>query len=208
MHAGTAVIVATGGKGYYLAGMVPLFAAAGAEPSLAWLQRRRYPRALVAGALALTLPAILIALPLLPQRALASSGVVGVNYDLGEQVAWPSYVDEIAAAYRGNHADAILTSNYGEAGAVDHYGPQRGLPHAHSRQTGYWDWGPPPARAARVLAVGFDANVLSTIFARVRPVGRLDNHLGLADDEQHAPLWICTGLRANWQVLWPRLKHT
>jgi 4-amino-4-deoxy-L-arabinose transferase-like glycosyltransferase len=203
-----AVIVATGGKGYYLAGMTPLLAAAGAPPALAWLRRRRHPRVVATAALVLTLPAFVVALPVLPRSALAGSGVVGVNYDLGEQVAWPAYVAQIARAYHAHAADAIVTGNYGEAGAVDRYGGQDGLPRAYSGQTGFWYWGPPPATARRVLAVGLDRGFLTSVFRDVRPVGRLDNHLGLDDDEQHAPLWVCTGPRASWPALWPRFRHT
>ncbi len=203
-----AIVVTTGGKGYYLAGMVPLLAAAGAQPALDWLRRGRRHRVAAIGASVLTVPAIAVALPVLPQSTFATSGLAGLNYDLGEQVAWPSYVAQIGAAYRASGATAVVTSNYGEAGAVDHYGARHGLPHAYSGQTGYWYWGPPPVHADPVLAVGFDRGFLRTVFRDVRQVGRLDNHLGLDDDEQHAPLWLCSGLRSEWRTAWPRFKST
>ena len=37
---------------------------------------------------------------------------------------------------------AILAGNYGEAGAIDYYGPKLGLPKAISGHNSYFDWGP------------------------------------------------------------------
>lgn len=156
-----AVFLIAGGKVYYLAGIYPARLAAGAAPTLRWIGRgRRIPRQL-ALALALTLAAlssVLITLPLTPISDLHNTSF---EYDIGETVAWPTYTHEIAAAWKALPATvcahaAILTSNSGEAGAVDHYGPALGLPSAYSGHMGFWYWGPPPASATSVLGVGFD----------------------------------------------------
>jgi hypothetical protein len=36
---------------------------------------------------------------------------------------------------------------------------------------------------------------------------RLDNHLDVNDDEQGAPVWVCSDLRASWAAIWPTLRH-
>jgi hypothetical protein len=100
-----------------------------------------------------------------------------------------------------------LTSNYGEAGAVDRYDPALGLPPAYSGHMGFWYWGPPPASATSVLGVGFNPGYLERFFARVRLLSRLDNHLQVNNDEQHAPLWLATGLRASWTQVWLQFKN-
>ena len=133
-----AVFVVTGGKSYYLAGMLPVLVAAGAQPAIDWLHRGRPPvrMGLLAVALCLTIPpVILFTLPVLPVSALHRTPIVTVNYDEGETVGWPTYVAQIAGVYRQVPADqrgstAILTSNYGEAGAVDRFGSAFGLPAA------------------------------------------------------------------------------
>ena len=33
----------------------------------------------------------------------------------------------------------------------------------------------------------------------------LENHVGVRDDEQGAPVWVCSELRAPWTAIWPRL---
>ncbi len=129
------VFVIAGGKVYYLAGVYPVLLAAGAEPTLSWIRRGRRRLRRVALALALALAAfssVVIALPVTPIRDLHNTSF---EYDIDETVAWPTYVGEIATAWNGLPAPvrahaAILTSNYGEAGAVDRYGPALGLPAA------------------------------------------------------------------------------
>jgi 4-amino-4-deoxy-L-arabinose transferase-like glycosyltransferase len=206
------VFVITSGKVYYLAGIYPVLLAAGAQPTLKWTRRgrRRLRRVSLALALALSaLVSVAIVLPVTPIRDLHNTGF---EYDIGETVAWPTYVREIATAWNrlpGSlraHA-AILTSNYGEAGAVDRYGPALGLPAAYSGHMGFWYWGPPPASATSVLGVGFDPGYLQRFFAHVRLVTRLNNHIGVNNDEQHAPVWLASGLRESWTLDWPQLKN-
>jgi 4-amino-4-deoxy-L-arabinose transferase-like glycosyltransferase len=206
------VFVIAGGKVYYLAGIYPLLLAAGAQPTLSWMRRgrRRLRRGALALALSLSaLASVAIELPVTPIRDLHNTSF---EYDIGETVAWPTYVREIATAWNGLPASvrahaAILTSNYGEAGAVDRYGPALGLPPAYSGHMGFWYWGPPPASATSVLGVGFNPGYLERFFARVRLLSRLDNHLQVNNDEQHAPLWLATGLRASWTQVWPQFKN-
>jgi hypothetical protein len=151
---------------------------------------------------------VAIALPVTPIRDLHNTSF---EYDIGETVAWPTYVREIATAWNGLPVSVrahvtILTSNYGEAGAVDRYGPALGLPDAYSGHMGFWYWGSPPASAKSVLGVGFNPGYLRRFFSHVRLLSRLDNHLQVNNDEQHAPLWLASGLREPWAVTWPRLK--
>ena len=63
--------------------------------------------------------------------------IVALNTDAGETIGWPAFVHEIAAVYSSlpvsqRPAATVLTSNYGEAGAVDRFGPADGLPAAYS----------------------------------------------------------------------------
>lgn len=151
-----------------------------------------------------TLVALPITLPLVPLSSLHSSGVVDANYDAGETVAWPTYVDEIAAVYpRGA---TIIASNYGEAGAIDRYGAPRGLPLAYSGDMGFWWWGPPTGRGAVVETVGFDGAYLHQFFRDCSLGARLDNHLDVDNDEQGAPVYTCAGRLGSWATIWPQLK--
>ena len=165
------------------------------------------------GAGVATLIALPITLPLVPLAQLHSSGVVDANYDAGEQVAWPTYVDEIMAVYRqvNQRIDAggvdsgtvLLASNYGEAGAIERYAHIT----AYSGNMGFWWWGPPHvSRSSVVVAVGFDQQSLKRWFVSVTLATRLDNHLGVNNDEQDASVRICTRMRGTWASIWPQLK--
>lgn len=200
----------TGGKPYYLAGMFPVLLAAGAQPAMDWVARGRRRTGLVAAGLALSLLELPITLPVLPVSLLRDTPIVALNYDAGETVGWPAFVAEMAVAYRSvppaQRAHTILlASNYGEAGAVDRFGPADGLPAAFSGHNGFWYWGPPRASAATALVIGYDRDQLG--FCRsVRLAARLDNHLGVQDDEQGAAVWICQPSR-SWAAIWPSQRN-
>lgn len=200
------VLIAAGGKAYYLSGLYPLLFAAGARPVTSRARRIRLGVAFAASALAIP-----IVLPVIPAADLNSTGIGAVNPEAGEQVAWPTYVDQIAAAYRSlparQQAGAIvLTRNYGEAGAVDLFGPARGLRTVYSVHNGYWYWGPPPRSATTVVAVGFRQADLVKIFASCRQAATLDNGLHLKNNEQGQPVTLCTGPLRSWAQLWPTMR--
>jgi 4-amino-4-deoxy-L-arabinose transferase-like glycosyltransferase len=209
-----ALFVVLGGKPYYLGGFFPMLLAAGAQPTVDWVRSRRprLRRTVLGAALVLTATSsVLITLPVLPLGALHRTPIVAVNYDTGETIAWPTYVQQIAGVFRelpaGRQATAaIVTSNYGEAGAIDRYGRALGLPSVYSGHNGYWYWGPPPATADTVVAVGFDRDFLRRSFGDVRLATRLDNHLRIVNDEQGAAVWVCSRPRDSWPALWPRFR--
>ena len=174
------VIVATGGKPYYVAGMFALLVAAGAQPAADWMRRgrARLRTTLLGAALVLSLTNIYVTLPVVPAADLTSSGVLAASYDAGETVGWPAFVAEIAAVYHqlppARRAGAVvLASNYGEAGAAQHFGPADGLPAVYGVHNAYWYWGPPPVSAATAVAVGFGSSQLSRICGSLRLAARL-----------------------------------
>ncbi len=162
---------------------------------------------MVAGAV-LAAPATL---PVLPARALHAVPLQKINYDLGEEIGWPSLVALVAREYRALPAaqrdrTAILAGNYGEAGAIDRYGPRAGLPRVYSGANNFWLWGPPPAADSAAIAVNVDPALLRREFAHVRQVATFWNGLGVADDEQGAPVFLATGLRSSWARAWPAFR--
>jgi len=114
------------------------------------------------------------------------------------------------AAGRGVAAGAsvvIFTANYGEAGAVDRYGPAVGLPPAYSGHNAYGLWGPPPDGGAPVIAVGLPPSVLAAYFRDCAPAERIDNSAGIDNDERGRTISVCAGPRGSWAAIWPALRH-
>lgn len=209
------VFLATGGKPYYLSGLYPVLLAAGAEPTLRWAHRgaTRVRSGLLSAGLVLgAAVSALLLLPLVPVADLAKTPIVAVNYDAGETVGWPRFACTVSRVYAGlpagerRHAVA-LTANYGEAGAIDHYRDELSLPPAYSGHNSYADWGPPPPDAGPVIAVGYDRATLTRWFGAVRPVARIDDGVGLDNDEQGGTVFLCRDRRQSWARLWPRLRH-
>jgi hypothetical protein len=208
-----------GGKAYYSGGAYTVLLAAGSVPAGRWLFSgrgtgtvRRWGRwPLLAAGAVVTLAAIPIAIPVLPAVTLHRVPLQTINYDLAETIAWPREVGLIAREYDALPAaqrdrTTILTGNYGEAGAVDRYGPGLGLPAAYSGSNNFWLWGPPPAADRSAVAIGLDPSFLRREFAHVRQIATFYNGLGVSDDEQGAAVYLATGLRESWARAWPAFR--
>jgi hypothetical protein len=214
-----AVQFALGGKAYYPGAAYTFLLAAGCVPAERWLAARRplagriRPAIVLAGAmLAGAVIAAPVTLPALPARALHTVPVQKINYDLGEEIAWPKLVALVSSEYHAlpaaqrQHA-TILTGNYGESGAIDRYGPGLGLPQAYSGANNFWLWGPPPAADTAAIAVNLDPAFLHREFRHVRRAATFWNGLGVSDDEQGVPVFVATGLRSSWAQAWPAFRN-
>lgn len=210
-----AAYVAGDGKAYYLASLYPVLLGVGAPPVAEWTRRSRTrTRAglLTAGVAVSAVINAFIALPLLPVVQLQGSAAMALNPDQGETVGWPRFVATVAHAWHAlpgptrRHA-VIFTYNYGEAGAVDLLGRERGLPRAYSGHNGFSAWGQPPPRATHAVVLGYtgphDAAPQFTDCGRLATV---DDGVGLANDEQGLPVLLCRRA-AGWVRLWPQLRH-
>jgi 4-amino-4-deoxy-L-arabinose transferase-like glycosyltransferase len=201
------VFLLSGGKPYYITGLYPALLAVGALPTVRWVRAglgRRRP-VLLGLAFLVSLPNLVLMLPLLPERLLGP--VVAVNYDAGETVGWPRFAETVGTAYDSLPATdrpIVLTRNYGEAAAIERYLP--GVP-VHSGHNAYWDWGPPPPTARSAVLVGFRRDEVEPWCGELVEVARIDNGFGLENDEQGAPVWTCRSLSQPWNELWPRLRH-
>ena len=208
-----------GGKAYYPGAAYTFLLAAGCVPVERWLAARRplagriRPAAVMSAAmLAGAVIAAPVTLPVLPARALHTVPLQKINYDLGEEIAWPKLA---ALAGREYHAlpaaqrrhTTILTGNYGEAGAIGRYGPGLGLPAVYSGANNFWLWGPPPAADTAAIAVGLDPAFLHREFRQVRLAATFWNGLGVSDDEQGTRIYLATGLRSSWARAWPAFRN-
>ena len=84
----------------------------------------------------------------------------GINGDLPEEIGWPELVREVARIrdslpVQDRPHVGIVGTNYGEAGAVNLYGPNYGLPTAMSGVNSFWyrGYGDPPPQVLIVLGL-------------------------------------------------------
>ena len=88
----------------------------------------------------------MLAVPVLPLGAV--NVTAAVNEAVAETVGWPELVDQVAGVVRSLPPEeqehvVLLTVTYGEAGAIDRFGPVPGLPRAYSGHNSYADFGQP-----------------------------------------------------------------
>lgn len=228
------LLLVLGSKIYYLAPAYPILLAAGAVTIESWCRREadmpgRDPalRPLRAGGLlALLVAGGLWMAPLnLPIFSLerteayidaitfgAFDNVYELTADLRGQFGWEERVEAVADAWHGLPDDereraVILGEWYGPAGAVDLYGPARGLPPAFSTHLGYHLWGPPPAAADVYVYVmaGHDPEDLEAYFGDVSVVRRLELE---KVNPWHTPFVISVAREPKVDVAeaWPALR--
>ena len=205
------LFVVTAGQVYYLAGLYPVLIAAGAVAVERWRRRRAVAMvALVVVTAALLVPSVL---PVLSPSELDASPWAALSEPQLDMVGWPALVDQVAAAYRTIPAPdraraVVFTNNYGEAGAVEEYGPARGVPvPAYSGHNGFAGWGPPPVADGPVVVVreGDPAgSAPSRWFTGCRSAGPVVT--GVRNEESRfAQVWTCTGTVGGWTAIWPQL---
>ena len=152
------------------------------------------------------LVALVIGLPVVPVGTVGSTPVAGINQVVQDSVGWPAYARQITAAYDAlpdrSHA-VVVASNYGEAGAVSRFRPD--VP-VFSAQNALHDQARPPDGTTTVVFVGGQVAEARAWFT-CHVVGRLDNGVGVDNEEQGEPIAVCTDPRAPWPVLWDRLRH-
>ena len=202
------VFMASGGKPYYLAGLLPALIAAGAVSVERWRargRRRARTAVLVAAVVSSCLVSCVISLPVLPT---ADAGpVIAVNADVAETIGWPELVRTVARVHHSVPTAVILTRNYGEAGAVDRFGPALGLPRAYSGHNAYGEWGPPPAGSAPVVTVGFRPEDARPHFRDCAVAARIANDTDADNEERGEYVLVCQAPRRAWSREWPRLRR-
>ena len=206
-----AFTLVSGAQPHYPVHLLAVVYAAGCVPVAAWLARRVWwRRAAFAGVALNCLFAIVLALPVVPAGSLGRTPVPDVGPLVPDQVGWPAYVAQISDVYRSLPAGrraVVITSNYGEAGAVARFGRALGLPAPLSGHNALYDTAQPPADTDTVVLVGGQVRGVAGLFGSCTVRDRLDNGLGVDNEEQGLPIAVCTGPVAPWHDLWPRFRH-
>jgi hypothetical protein len=98
----------------------------------------------------------------------------------------------------------LLGSNYGEAGAIDFYGPRRGLPQAIAYVGTYWFFGPGDKPGDVVISIGFTCDDMADFFDTVTPAAHVVNHYAVAE-QRDLFVYVCRGPSQTLQEVWPSL---
>lgn len=222
-----AVMLTTNAKAYYLVpSFTVLFAAGGVA------LERLGPSRVAAGARAVLVAFVIVlgavaaplAKALLPEDTLvAYSSRLGMappreeRHDMGrlpqhfaDQHGWPELAAAIASVYHRLPAAereraCVFVQNYGEAGAVDLFGPALGLPPALSGHNSYHLWGPRGCTGEVLVVLDGDEGEMRAAFESLEQAATF-TCTDCMPYENNQPIWVGRGLRPPLPELWPRLK--
>lgn len=204
------VLLIVGGQGAYTTSLQYVLLASGAVVVDRWARSVNRLR-VIGGLTGLNLVSCaLLLLPTLPINVYANNAVLSemaiVQFD---QVGWPEMTRQVAEIYRSlppdEQAHTIVYGNhYGQAGAIDKWGPEYGLPKAYSGHNSYADFGQPSEEKTTVITIGVDPKQFGELFQSCEERGEYENDLPVSDDGQK--FMVCRGPVKPWPQLWDELR--
>lgn len=215
-----AVVLVLRGKPYYIGPVYPALFAAGAV-----LVERSWVRWPVALAVLLYGVALLpLGVPILsPAQTADYIGRIGATaalrtntgelgrlpQDYADMLGWEEQVAAVAAVYHRlppeeREEAVVVAGNYGEAGALDFFGPRHGLPPAISPAGSYWFFGPGEKPGSTVVAIGPRREDLEPFFDQIEAAGRVTHPWAVAE-ERDLTIFVARRPRRTLQEIWPAL---
>jgi hypothetical protein len=217
--------IALRGKNYYLSSIYPVLFAAGAVAcekgtAMRWRWIRAVYAVLIVGstiALAPTVSPILS-----PENAIVYQKKLGFEPPRAEnqrtgplpqyfadEFGWEQMARETARIYNALPPEerartAIFANSYGQAGAIDFFGPRLGLPKAISNHQSYWLWGPRDFDGDTVIVLGSDGTGDREHFRSVEVAGRTEHPYSRRDE--HFDIFLCRGFTGDLRKAWSEMK--
>ncbi len=219
------------GKAYYVGPIYPTLIAAGAV----WLDGAVLSRApsvprvfrwgVVTAMIAEGLIGLPITLPILsPSRTavyIARLGLEAANetnwggtdiipQDFADQLGWEHQVATVARVYRSlpptEQRETVLgADNYGEAGALEFFGPRYGLPEVVCGCGSYWYFGPGSRPGNVLIDVGSDSTEIARLYGDVHLAARIRSAWSVME-ERDVPVWIARRPKMTLQEAWPDVR--
>ena len=196
------------GRAYYPLPGLALPVAAGAVAAAGWLSTRSRGRIAAAVAvsafhIAVLVVALPLVVPVLPTSTMVHRGIWDTSF-YGDELGWHEMTADVQRAWRGVPAadragTVVLAGNYGEAGAIAHFG--HALPPVVSGHLSWQYWAPRPLTQRWAITVGYDRTWAATICRSWHPLIRLTNRWHIGNEEQGRWVGWCR-LRAPLGRLW------
>jgi hypothetical protein len=215
------------GKSYYLAPAYPiLFAAGGVAVERVFANRLKWFRPgllvliLVTGALLAPLGVPMLA----PGKLVAYIQAIGLQLPrtetshtgslpqiFADQFGWQEMAASVGHVYNHLRPEdkkraVIFCQNYGEAGAIDFFGPKFGLPPAISGHQNYFLWGPRDWTGEVALVLDTRDNHEREQFVSVEDLGQIVSSPWAMPFERRTHIYLCHDLKANVREFWPQVK--
>ena len=149
----------------------------------------------------------------MPNAAAERNAIGALPQHFADMFGW----EEMVALYAGIFKElspedrakcVIYVRNYGEAAAIDFFGPRYGLPKATCTHNSYWIWGPPPGKTGEVMIVLGVRHDLPQSLDDLRPYFESVEHVATFEHplampyENDRPIFLCRGLKVTFADLW------
>ena len=156
---------------------------------------------------------IIIMKPIAPINSPLWEFTSDANGEVVEMIGWQDLTAKVAEIYRAipdaeKPRTAILAGNYGEAGALDLYGKQYGLPPVISGSNTWWYRGYGDPEPETLIVVGFEGSYARQYFRSCTNSGWLENSYGVKNEESkfHSALLVCREPRRPWSEMWQGMQ--
>ncbi len=203
------------GRGYYIGPAYVMLFAAGAAWFEKWLASRSEKTRRLGSGLAWTvlgiggLVGIIIAKPVAPINSPLWEVTSSINDVYVEMIGWQDLTETVARVYQSIPEEqkprtVIYAGNYGEAGALDLYRKEYGLPRVISGSNSLWYRGYGDTDPKTVVVVGVDYSEAATVFRSCKVVDKVTNSYGVKNEEstRHTAILICRDPRLPWKDIW------
>jgi hypothetical protein len=138
-----------------------------------------------------------------------TGGTLALPQDYADMLGWEEQAAAVARVYHNLPAQqreraVLVAGNYGEAGALDYYGPRYGLPEVVSPAGSYWFFGPGDRPGEVVITIGVPEDDLRRFFDSVETAATV-SHPWTVEEERSLTVNVGTRPRMTLQQLWPSL---
>jgi hypothetical protein len=212
------------GKPYYIGPIYPVLFAAGAAALDQVSGRVRLAAfSVILGFGVLALP---FGLPILPPAAMARFAArfgpkeatltnrgesLPLPQDYADMIGWEDQVAAVAQVFKSLPAEKrgralLVASNYGQAGALEFFGPRFGLPDRILLPGSRTLWAPEGKPPEVVVAIGFSPEDDARYFSTVHLVTRFD-HPWMVREERNKPIVVAEMPLPELQATWPGLSQ-
>jgi len=222
------ILLFTNSKSYYALPAMPLLLSAGSTAFAGWTDRakRKWIRIPALVLLSILLLIMLpFGLPILPIETLGAyiqkmGGTDNMRTERNEATGIPQYfadrfgcrelAQSIASVYKSlpdtdRVQCGILGAHYSDAGTVDYFGGELGLPEAISRHNSYWLWGPKNYTGKIMLVVESPgANLYNQfLYSELKCIYRYPYGEG---ENRIRRIFLCRDSKEPLPQLWNKLK--
>jgi hypothetical protein len=221
------IMFSANGRPYYVAPAYPMLFAAGGVAMEGWFSRRGLQwlkptyvcLLLITGAIGAPM-----AIPLLSPEAyvrysqrlhfapppIETEKLGPLPQFFADMFGWEEMTVEAARIYNSLPTEvrvrtAILAGTYGQAAAIDLFGPKLGLPPAISPHQSYFFWGPRDYTGQSVIVLGIRREELERYFGSVEPAGQVGHPYAMPNE--YFTIYYCRQPKISLQMFWPRIKN-